>query len=82
MYAVQISKSRKAYQTVTGPTSFNGAYDTYSALVNYQAPKGSRVRLVSLEDNRQPKLGQMGYTTRVVRSAEALGTSIASLWSR
>lgn len=73
MYAVQISKSRKAYQTVIGPTSLNGAYDTYSALVNYQAPKGSRVRLVRMA-------GTVALST--LRSAVAKETPIASLWSR
>jgi hypothetical protein len=73
MYAVQISQSRKAYKTVTGPSSIGGAFDTYRALVNFRAPKGAKVRLVAFDGSTKP---------RVVRTAVASQISPRSLFER
>ena len=73
MYAVQISQNRKAYKTVTGPSSLNGAFDTYRSLANFRAPKGAKVRLVAFEGSTKP---------RVVRTAVAEQISPRSLFER
>lgn len=80
MFAVQISKNRKAYQTITGPTGFDGAHDNYLTVLKFRAEKGVKVRFVRIGRSAKDFVKGTRVTVTVLRKAVAEGKHMASLW--
>src|SRR5688572_7139392 len=72
MYAVQLFINRK-YQTVTGPTSLEAAFDNYTAQVRTAAPADTMVRLVKLVKTPNGKCA-----TWTLRNVKALALPLAA----